>query len=172
MNPARLLRAIAFAADKHRDQRRKDAKASPYINHPIAVATVLAVEGGVSDEAALLAAVLHDTVEDIQTTFAELEEHFGPDVAGLVRELTDNKSLEKAERKRHDWYQSRALPLSEPQVWGIRVRTNPVDCLWPVAVAQYRVVCAAVLAFLQNDPREHVLQVSAYLDYLVHIVFV
>ena len=100
MTPAPLLRAIAFAADKHRHQRRKDAEASPYINHPIAVATVLAVEGDVSDEATLLAAALPDTVEDTQTTFAELEEHFGPEVTGLVRELTDAKSLEKAERKR------------------------------------------------------------------------
>jgi guanosine-3',5'-bis(diphosphate) 3'-pyrophosphohydrolase len=100
LNPTRLLQAISFAAYKHRSQRRKDAEASPYINHPIAVATVLAAEGGVSDEAILMAAALHDTVEDTQTTFAELEEHFGEEVTGLVRELTDDKSLEKMERKR------------------------------------------------------------------------
>ncbi len=100
LNPTHLLGAIAFAADKHRRQRRKDAEASPYINHPIAVANVLAAEGDVSDEATLLAAVLHDTVEDTQTTFLELEEHFGSEVAGIVRELTDDKSLEKSERKR------------------------------------------------------------------------
>jgi GTP diphosphokinase / guanosine-3',5'-bis(diphosphate) 3'-diphosphatase len=100
LNPTQLLKAIAFAADKHRRQRRKDAEASPYINHPIAVATVLASEGDVSDEATLLAAVLHDTVEDTQTSFPELEEHFGPEVAALVRELTDDKSLAKSERKR------------------------------------------------------------------------
>ena len=100
MNPTRLLKAIAFAAEKHRPQRRKDADASPYINHPIAVATVLAAEGDVYDEATLIAAALHDTVEDTRTTFGELEEHFGAVVAGLVRELTDDKSLEKAERKR------------------------------------------------------------------------
>jgi guanosine-3',5'-bis(diphosphate) 3'-pyrophosphohydrolase len=100
LNPAHLLKAIAFAADKHRGQRRKDAEASPYINHPIAVATVLAVEGEVSDEVTLLAAALHDTVEDTQTTFKEIEERFGPEVAGLVRELTDDKSLDKKERKR------------------------------------------------------------------------
>jgi len=99
LNPTPLLNAIAFAAEKHRHQRRKDAEASPYINHPIAVATVLAAEGDVSDEVTLIAAALHDTVEDTQTTFEELEEHFGPEVTGLVRELTDDKSLEKAERK-------------------------------------------------------------------------
>jgi len=100
VNPAHLLKAIAFAAEKHRRQRRKDAEASPYVNHLISVATVLAVEGDVSDEATLLAAILHDTVEDTQTTFAELGENFGPEVAGLVREVTDDKSLKKDERKR------------------------------------------------------------------------
>jgi guanosine-3',5'-bis(diphosphate) 3'-pyrophosphohydrolase len=100
LNPAPLLLAIAFAADKHRRQRRKDADASPYINHPVAVATVLAVEGEIADEPSLLCAILHDTVEDTDTTFLDLEQHFGLEVADLVRELTDDKSLEKAERKR------------------------------------------------------------------------
>jgi hypothetical protein len=57
LDPTHILKAIAFAADKHRRQRRKDAEASPYINHPIAVATVLASEGDVSDEPTLLAAL-------------------------------------------------------------------------------------------------------------------
>ncbi len=100
LNAARLLKSLAFAADKHRDQRRKDAEASPYINHCIAVATVLALEGGVTDEELLIAAILHDTVEDTRTTFAELEECFGAAVAALVREVTDDKALPKAERKR------------------------------------------------------------------------
>ena len=100
MKPAHLLKAIAFAAGKHSGQRRKDVAASPYINHPIAVATVLATEGEVSDEVILLAAALHDTVEDTETTFEELEEHFGLEVTDLVRELTDDKLLGKMERKR------------------------------------------------------------------------
>lgn len=95
-----LLDALAFAARKHRDQRRKDARSSPYINHPIGVAHVLATEGGVMELNVLVAAVLHDTVEDTETTFGELEEHFGPTVAALVREVTDDKSLPKDERKR------------------------------------------------------------------------
>jgi GTP diphosphokinase / guanosine-3',5'-bis(diphosphate) 3'-diphosphatase len=116
LNPAHLLKAIAFAAEKHCRQRRKDADESPYINHPIAVATVLAVEGDISDEATLLAAILHDTVEDTQTTFAELEEHFGPEVAGLVRELTDDKHLEKGERKRLQIEHARDSSLLAKQV--------------------------------------------------------
>lgn len=98
-DPALLLRALQFASVKHRDQRRKDSDASPYINHPIAVAAVLAAEGQVTDDALLVAAALHDTVEDTETTFAELEEHFGVKVADLVRELTDDKTLEKQRRK-------------------------------------------------------------------------
>ena len=95
-----VLQALAFAADKHRDQRRKDAAASPYINHPIALANVLVREGEVSDPAVLAAALLHDTVEDTQTTPAELKAAFGPAVAAIVEEVTDDKSLPKAERKR------------------------------------------------------------------------
>ena len=99
MNPTHFLRALSFAAEKHRHQRRKDKAASPYINHPIAVATVLAVEGGVDDEDLLLAGLLHDTVEDTETTFDELTEHFGEAVTGLVSEVTDDKSLPKDLRK-------------------------------------------------------------------------
>lgn len=95
-----LIRAIAFAADKHRNQRRKDAEASPYINHPIALANVLANEGGIDDEPALLAAVLHDTIEDTDTSHDELVRWFGEEVAQIVAEVTDDKSLPKAERKR------------------------------------------------------------------------
>ena len=95
-----LLHALSFAAAKHRDQRRKNAEASPYINHPIEVANVLANEGAVTDETMLMAAILHDTVEDTQTTFGELESSFGKDVAELVRELSDDKTLPPAERKR------------------------------------------------------------------------
>lgn len=95
-----LIKAIAFAADKHRNQRRKDGEASPYINHPIAVANVLANEGNVDDESVLVAAVLHDTIEDTETSLRELAELFGEDVADIVAEVTDDKSLPKEERKR------------------------------------------------------------------------
>jgi guanosine-3',5'-bis(diphosphate) 3'-pyrophosphohydrolase len=97
--PAALIAALAFAADKHRNQRRKDAEASPYINHPIMLAKILAVEGGIEDALALCAAVLHDTIEDTQTTHEELVAGFGRDIADVVLEVTDDKSLPKAERK-------------------------------------------------------------------------
>jgi guanosine-3',5'-bis(diphosphate) 3'-pyrophosphohydrolase len=95
-----LLRALAFAAHKHRDQRRKDAEASPYINHPIALAEVLAEEGAIADIEVLAAALLHDTIEDTATTAAELRAAFGARIAGLVEEVSDDQSLEKADRKR------------------------------------------------------------------------
>ncbi|MEO8143179.1 MAG: HD domain-containing protein [Betaproteobacteria bacterium] len=97
---ALLLRALSFAAHKHRDQRRKDAEASPYINHPIALAEALTVEGGVTDVDVLAAALLHDTIEDTATTLEELRGHFGERIAGMVAEVTDDKDLPKAERKR------------------------------------------------------------------------
>lgn len=95
----RLVKAVAFAADKHRNQRRKDAEALPYINHPIALANVLANEGGVDDVTVLCAAVLHDTIEDTKTTSEELQAIFGAKVASVVMEVTDDKSLEKSVRK-------------------------------------------------------------------------
>lgn len=96
----RLISALAFAAHKHRDQRRKDAVASPYINHPIALANVLANEGDVDDERVLIAAVLHDTVEDTETTEQELIREFGQEIASIVLEVTDDQLLPTAERKR------------------------------------------------------------------------
>ena len=95
-----LLEALAFAAHKHRAQRRKDVEASPYINHPIALARTLAVEGGVTDTKTLVAALLHDTVEDTDTTFEEIAAMFGKKVADVVREVTDDTRLAKPDRKR------------------------------------------------------------------------
>ncbi|MEX2126364.1 MAG: HD domain-containing protein [Woeseia sp.] len=95
-----IFAALHFAADKHRDQRRKGACASPYINHPIEVAELLVRVGGVTDATVLQAAVLHDTLEDTQTTAHELDERFGTAVRCLVEEVTDDKSLPKEERKR------------------------------------------------------------------------
>jgi guanosine-3',5'-bis(diphosphate) 3'-pyrophosphohydrolase len=96
-----LLKAVNFAADRHRHQRRKDHESSPFINHPIAVAETLAREGGVTDLPALQAALLHDTIEDTETSAEELEQIFGPEVRDLVLEVTDDKTLPKQERKQN-----------------------------------------------------------------------
>lgn len=95
-----MLRAAAFAARKHSEQRRKDASASPYINHPIALAKILAEEGGVTDPRVIAAALLHDTIEDTQTSLRELSGEFGDTVAGIVAEVSDTKWLGVATRKK------------------------------------------------------------------------
>src|ERR1019366_6012062 len=95
-----LIKAMTFAADKHRNQRRKDVEASPYINHPIAFADVLANEAGIEDERVLVAAILHNTIEDTEATEQEAVPNVGQEVANIVLEVTDDKSLPKAERKR------------------------------------------------------------------------
>jgi guanosine-3',5'-bis(diphosphate) 3'-pyrophosphohydrolase len=95
-----VIRAVEFAAQKHRMQRRKDNDASPYINHPIALMHVLCIDGGISDPLILAAAALHDTIEDTETTEEELRETFGEEIAHIVVEMTDDKSLPKDVRKR------------------------------------------------------------------------
>ena len=96
---AAVLKAAQFAAEKHKSQRRKDADASPYINHPLALANVLATEGNIDNPDVICAALLHDTIEDTDTTAEELSALFGSKVASIVLEVTDDKSLEKHVRK-------------------------------------------------------------------------
>ena len=95
-----ILKALDFASRKHKDQRRKDKEASPYVNHPIALATILCNEGHVTGVETICGALLHDTIEDTATKPEELSSEFGPAIRDLVLEMTDDKSLEKAERKR------------------------------------------------------------------------
>jgi len=97
---ALILKALEFAARKHRNQRRKDKVASPYINHPIALANVLWHEGAVTDPVVIAAALLHDTIEDTETTWQELRGEFGDEVADVVLEVTDVKWMKWKVRKR------------------------------------------------------------------------
>jgi (p)ppGpp synthase/HD superfamily hydrolase len=95
-----VTRAAHFAAQRHADQRRKGRRREPYFNHLAEVAELLseAIDG---EDAALVAAgFLHDTIEDTQTSLEELRSSFGEDVASMVMEVTDDKSLPKMERKR------------------------------------------------------------------------
>ena len=95
-----VLKAAHFAAEKHSGQRRKGATAEPYINHPLEVAELVSGALAEPDTNLVIAALLHDTIEDAGVTKEELEQAFGADVAELVAELTDDKTLPKAERKR------------------------------------------------------------------------
>ena len=95
----KLLQAISFAAKKHSKQKRKGADGQPYINHVLEVANLLANVGNIEDYDVLIAAVLHDTVEDTETTKREITKLFGTTVSQYVSEVTDNKKLPKAKRK-------------------------------------------------------------------------
>ena len=93
-----LFKALAFSAKKHSKQTRKDIDKSPYINHPIALANILA-QRWVIDENVLCAAILHDTIEDTKTTADELRKHFGEKITSIVLEVSDDKNLDKEVRK-------------------------------------------------------------------------
>lgn len=115
-----LLKALRYASQKHSDQRRKNAKASPYINHPIQVAQILWDVAGVRDPSLLIAAILHDTIEDTDATPEEIRTAFGEEVLALVLEVTDDKSLPKQTRKRlqvehapHKSYKAKLLKIAD-----------------------------------------------------------
>ncbi len=141
-----ITKALAFAADKHKNQRRKDAEASPYINHPVGLANVLANEGHITDINIICGALLHDTVEDTETTHEELQDAFGTTIKGIVMEVTDDKALPKQERKQaqvdhapHLSTQAKAIKLADkicnlrdvssspPPDWSIERRQNYYD---------------------------------------------
>ena len=94
-----ILTATHFAANKHLKQRRRDGE-TPYINHPIKVAEVLWSEGKVREPEMIVAAILHDTLEDTESTPEEIRTLFGDKILAWVEEVSDDKSLPKQERKR------------------------------------------------------------------------
>jgi (p)ppGpp synthase/HD superfamily hydrolase len=95
----RILAAAMFAAEKHAAQKRKGEAAEPYVNHLIEVAQLIAGSSEQLDANLVMAGLLHDTIEDTGTTVEELERRFGSDIAALVVEVTDDKSLPKEVRK-------------------------------------------------------------------------
>lgn len=94
-----FMSALKFGAEKHRKQKRKGAEETPYFNHPIDVTETLWRVGGVRDINILIAAILHDTIEDTETEPEEVESRFGSAILSLVKEVSDDKSLPKVERK-------------------------------------------------------------------------
>ena len=95
-----VLRAAAFAADKHRTQKRKGKMERPYVGHCIEVARIIAEIGKVDDADILAAALLHDTIEDQDVKPEEIRKEFGSATEGMVLEVTDDKSLDRQERRR------------------------------------------------------------------------
>jgi (p)ppGpp synthase/HD superfamily hydrolase len=159
----RITRALDFAARKHVHHRRKGLAAEPYINHLAEVALLLAEATDGKDTELVIAGLLHDCIEDQGVTFGELAELFGADVAGLVAEVTDDKSLQKAERKRlqvaHAPHKSerarmlkiadktsnlRSMKSSPPKHWDEQRRREYFE--WARAVVAG---CRGVSAFLE-----------------------
>ena len=122
----KYTKCLNFAAIKHRDQRRKDPQKTPYINHPIGVANILSEEGDVTDLTTLMAAVLHDTVEDTDTTFEEIEENFGAEIRKIVEEVTDDKKLPKMERKQ---LQIEHAKHASPKAKVVKLADKLYNCL-------------------------------------------
>lgn len=165
-NPVLLFaRALDFAARKHVHQRRKGELAEPYVNHLSDVARLLAEATKGEDATVVVAGLLHDTLEDTETSFEELTKEFGRDVAELVTEVTDDKALPKAERKRlqietapHKSVRARmikladktsnlhSLILSPPRDWsGERIREY-IDWAGKVVAG-----CRGVNSFLEKE---------------------
>lgn len=95
-----LIRALTFAANKHRNQRRKNVDAFPYINHPISLVNILCNEGHVTDVTVICAALLHDTVEDTETTAEELLNEFGQEISRIVMEVTDDQTITVRQKRK------------------------------------------------------------------------
>ena len=134
-----LSRAFSFAAERHAAQRRKGEAKEPYVNHLAEVAWLVAYATGGHDPALVIAALLHDTVEDTPTTVAELEAEFGADVAGLVSEVTDDKGKPKGERKRlqvenapHKSERARLIKIAD-KTSNLRGLTTSPPADWDVA---------------------------------------
>lgn len=149
-----LARALNFAARKHIDQRRKGSRAEPYLNHLTEVAWLLAEATNGDDAHLVVAGLLHDVIEDTDTSPEELTAEFGDDVAQLVLEVTDDRRLPKAERKRLQVATAtskserarmikladkisnlRSMSITPPQGWSLERRREYV--LWAGAVGDH-----------------------------------
>lgn len=113
----RVLEAACFAAQRHARQRRKGMEHEPYINHVLEVATLLAEGTDPVDVNLVIAGLLHDVIEDTGTTREEVCLRFGEDVAALVMEVTDDKSLPKQVRKD---LQVQCAPFKSPRAQKLK----------------------------------------------------
>jgi (p)ppGpp synthase/HD superfamily hydrolase len=159
-----LFNAAIFAAKKHQGQVRKDQRGSPYVTHPLIVAKTLWEIGGVRDSTTLVAAILHDTLEDTRTTPEEIQERFGGVVLAVVLEVTDDKSLEKIDRKRLQVVHAPELSLPAKLIKLGDKLTNCRDILesppsdWPLQRRRHYIQWAAdVIAKIRgvNPPLEN-----------------
>jgi (p)ppGpp synthase/HD superfamily hydrolase len=115
--------ALEKAREAHAGQVRNGSGGMPYVEHPIAVAALLDEHG--YGEATLAAALLHDVVEDSDTTLDELREKFGGEVAGLVGAMTDDEEIgDYRERKAEHRERLAAAPVEAMAIYGADKLTN------------------------------------------------
>jgi (p)ppGpp synthase/HD superfamily hydrolase len=141
-----VLKAADAAARWHVHQRRKGAANEPYINHLLEVASLVAEATEGNDPNLVIAALLHDAIEDCEVPYKLIADAFATDVADLVAEVTDDKTLEKAEREERQVATAhkktdrakvlkladktsnlRALVSSPAQDWSVRRRIEYID---------------------------------------------
>lgn len=154
---SQYIDAILFATKKHEGQTRKDKNQSPYITHPIAVALAVIEIGKITNPNIIISAILHDTIEDTNTSPKELSQMFGDEVLSIVLEVTDKKSLPKEERKRLQVKHAPELSYAARVVkWGDKlvncrdILTNPPKD-WPIERRQNYIQWAAdVLAQIRD----------------------
>jgi guanosine-3',5'-bis(diphosphate) 3'-pyrophosphohydrolase len=152
-----FLAALRFSAEKHRNQRRKDAARTPYINHPIEVTELLWSAGGIRELPVLIAAILHDSLEDTDASPEEIQRYFGDSVLGLVLEITDDKSLPKAERKQlqvetasHKSHAAKCIKLAD-YVCNLRdLRQSPPEDWSAERIQEYYLWSERVVAGLRG----------------------
>ncbi len=162
-NLRKLIEAASYAARQHTGQTRKGERSEPYINHPLQVANLIADIGRVEDIDILIAAILHDTIEDTATTPEDITRMFGERVTGFVLEVTDDKSLPKAERKRlqiehspHLSHEAKHIKLAD-KISNITDITNSPPSDWDTQRRlEYIVWAENVVAGLRgvNEPLE------------------
>ncbi|GBM22863.1 Guanosine-3',5'-bis(diphosphate) 3'-pyrophosphohydrolase MESH1 [Araneus ventricosus] len=156
-----VIKAANFAAVKHRQQKRLDPEETPYINHPIGVANILVTEGKINNPIVIQAALLHDTVEDTDTTFEEIEKHFGIAVRNVVAEVTDDKTLPKLTRKELQIehastisYEAKLVKLAD-KLYNLRDLTRVAPKGWTEErVQNYFVWASKVVKQLQGTNKE------------------
>lgn len=172
-----FARALDFAAHKHIDQRRKGVRAEPYVNHLSEVALLVAEATGGQDAVAVIAALLHDTLEDTDASYEEIERLFGPEVVKVVAETTDDKRMSKAERKQH---QIDAAPTASrraklvklaDKVSNLRSMAASPPADWPLTrkVEYFEWAHAVVAGLRGTDARLEALFDRAYRDGLAEL---
>ncbi|OZC12071.1 HD domain protein [Onchocerca flexuosa] len=131
-----IIKAVDLAARRHRKQRRKDAMQTPYVNHPIGVAYILTNEGQITDTATIIAAILHDIVEDTKTTDEEIRKMFGDEIADIVKECTVVKSIKREIRMKSQLekasklsYKAKLVQLAD-KLYNIRDIERCTPCGW------------------------------------------